>query len=119
MTGITNVDAHARACEIIKAAGFEMVSVASNSESCYYAHPSRKPLLIRVSMHKSDRSPIGLRFVVARLTFTAKDTPYLSDALVLQRVRWAIGQYFTTEPRPSEYRGKRGTWESDQCQQLK
>lgn len=107
---IEHMTAYNMAIDLVKQAGFVLDHVSGQTETCYYVHPSRPGHLLRVSAHKSKRSPIGMNGVVARLTFTKKDQT-LCPSLVLNRVKWAIGEYFLNDPRPSRYQGKRGTWE--------
>ena len=114
---MTHVEARETAVQLLLKAGFVFVSAALTTDSCHYTHPARTPFLLRVGTHKSKKAPMGLSNIVARLTFTAKDTLHLSERLVRQRVKWAIGEYFLGEPKPTRYLGKRGTWEASNGQQ--
>jgi hypothetical protein len=113
MSQITYLEAYHLAIELVKKAGFEFSHAAMSTESCYYRHPARAPYLLRVSAHKSKHSPIGMRHVVARVSFTRGEEKHgmHTPTNTLNRVTWAIGQYFLNDPKPSEYKGKRGTWE--------
>lgn len=107
------IDAHAAydlARAMAKKAGFRLHHVPPNSESCYFEHPSRPGFLLRLSMHRSKRSPIGLNSVVSRASFSSK-TDHWSEFAVYCQMRHAIGDYFLRDPEPSRYKGKRGTWE--------
>ena len=110
---IDYLEAYHLAVDLVKSAGFAFSHASMQTETCYYSHPARHPLLLRISTHRSKKSPIGLNNVVARMTFTAKDTVHLNADLVTSRVKWEIGEYFLATPRPSRYHGKRGTWESE------
>ena len=110
------IDSHTAynmAIDLLKRAGFELAFVARQTESCYYEHSSRRSRYMRVSMHRSKKSPIGLNGVAARLTFTLADEKItMTEKTVTNRVKWAIGEYFMHEFKTSQYRGKRGTWET-------
>lgn len=113
MSRIDNVTAFHLALDLIKRAGFVHKFTAQRTESCYYCHPSTPDRLIRVSSHSTKKSPIGLSGVYARLTFTPKDLHH-THLNVRNKVAFAIGAYFLGDTRqtPSEYRGKKGTWEN-------
>lgn len=99
------------AIELVKKAGFVLDHVAMQSETCYYRHPClKKGRLLRISTHRG-KGRIGHNGVVSKVTCGAKDM-HLNPTSVENQVIHAIGRYFLTEPRPSEYRGRRGTWES-------
>jgi hypothetical protein len=118
MTRIDYQQAHELAISLLRLAGFEFSHDSRISETCYFIHPARRPLLIRVSTHRSKKSPIGLNQVIARLTFTAKDTTHLNEKLVAKRVTWAIGEYFMAAPKQSRYQCKRGTRvDADDCEE--
>lgn len=108
MARITNIEAYDLALSLMKRAGFVLDHVSRISETCYFHHPARKPLLLRASTHKSKKSPIGLNDVVARVTFTNKDTTHLNEKYVFDRVTWAIGQYFLADQKPTRYQRKHG-----------
>lgn len=111
MARLKHLDAYHHAIELAKKAGFVLSHVARTSETCYYYHPAvgtRK--LLRLSTHKSKHVPIGMNAVVARASFTPKDNNH-TPTNVYNKIAWAIGRYFLEEPKPSEYKGKRGTWE--------
>lgn len=114
MGQISYLEAYHMAIELVKKAGFTLHHVSTQTESCYYLHPARAPLLMRLSAHKSKHSPIGLNGVVARASFTKGEEKHGSHSPtnVRNRVTWAIGQYFLNEPAETRYRGKRGTWET-------
>lgn len=113
MSQIDHLDAYHLAIELVKKAGFEFSHASMSTESCYYVHPARRPYLLRVSAHKTKHSPIGLNNVVARVSFTKGEEKHgiHTERNVLNRVTWAVGQYFLNEPAPTRYYGKRGTWE--------
>jgi len=112
MGQINYLEAYHLALELVKKAGFEFSHAAMQTESCYYWHPARKPYLLRVSAHRSKHSPIGLNNVIARVSFTSGEDKHglHTEKNTLNRVTWAIGQYFLNDPRPSDYKGKKGTW---------
>lgn len=106
------MDAYDMAIALVKKAGFILDHVALQTETCYYRHPSiKKGRLLRVSTHRSKGGRIGLNGVVSKVTCSPNDM-HLNPSSVENQVIHAIGRYFLTEPKPSEYRGKRGTWES-------
>lgn len=106
---LDNVTYFNLAIELVKKAGFIIDHVAMNSETCYFRHPSiKKGRLLRVSTHRGHR-PIGHNGVVSKVTCSAKDM-HLNNTTLENQVIYAIGRYFLTEPKPSEYKGKRGTW---------
>lgn len=103
------LEAYHLALDLIKKAGFELHTVSARSEACYYFHPARKPYLLRIAQHRKSKSNIGLSNTVAKVTFSTKhdfSNQYVRSALAL-----AIGRYFMDDPKPSEYYGKKGTWE--------
>lgn len=107
-----HAEAHHLALDLVKKAGFVLSTASSRSEACYYYHPARAPLLLRIATHSSKRAPMGLQGrIIAKATFSSRDTHPFSEAHVENVVAMAIGRYFITDPRPSEYKGKRGTWE--------
>jgi hypothetical protein len=111
---MTNVEAYHFAQELVKKAGFALHVASMRSEACYYSHPARAPLLLRLATHKSKRSLIGMRAsTVARLTLRDNAGHYYSEEHVRNMLAMAIGRYFMNDPRPSEYFGKKGTWESE------
>lgn len=113
MPRIDGMTAYHLAVDLVKRAGFQFAHSASNSETCYYFHPSHgRSRLLRLSAHKSKHAPIGLSNVCARATFTPKD-PYHTETNVYNKTAFAIGRYFLEPPPPSDYKGKRGTWETD------
>lgn len=108
----------ARAAAALKSAGFERAAVSMKSEAVYFRLPGRHGLL-RVSTHKSKKSPIGLGNVVARLTFRgnafdAHSILVCSDEKIDTMIWIAVGQYImnSASEQPSAYQGKRGTWEN-------
>lgn len=92
------------AMDLAKQAGFELKYAARNSETCYYIHPQRAPLLLRLLTHKNKHAPIGMVPPIARATFSPKDL-YLTEARVHDMMRWAIGSYFVNDLKPSQYHG--------------
>lgn len=111
MSRIDNMTAYHLAIDLVKRAGFQFKNASLTSESCYYFHPGRGPdRLLRLSAHKSKKSPVGLSSVCARVSFTPND-PYHTEINVYNKVAFAIGRYFLEEPAPTRYYGKRGTWE--------
>ena len=111
MSQIDHITAYHLAIELVKRAGFVLDHVAMQSETCYYRHPSiKKGRLLRVSTHRG-KGRIGHNGVVSKVTCGAKDM-HLNPRSVENQVIHAIGRYFLTEPKPFEYRGKRGIWEA-------
>lgn len=104
--------AQAIATDLVKRAGFVLNHAATTSESCYYYHPAiGKKRLLRVSTHRGG-GRIGQVGVVAKVTCGRRDTSLTTRSVEIKVIH-AIGTYFLTEPKPSEYRGKRGTWEPE------
>lgn len=91
-------------------AGFTRAFVSMKTESCYFTHAGRPGVLMRLSMHKNSKSPMGLNNVVARAAFAPKNS-HLSQYMVWNTMRFVIGDYFIRPVPPSKYRGKKGTWE--------
>lgn len=111
MSRIDHLTAYHLAIDLAKKAGFVLDHVSQKSESCYYYHPSRgRRFLLRLSAHKSKKSPIGFSNVVARASFPPTDQNCF-EASVLKKMIQTIGLYFLADAKVSEYRGKRGTWE--------
>lgn len=109
------LDAYHLALDLVKKAGFTLHQASMNSETCYYTRPSRVPLLLRVSMHPSKRSPIGMRGkTIARITISPKTDTVDPEIHTRNLVAIGIGRYFINDPKPSEYHGKKGTWEAAQ-----
>jgi hypothetical protein len=101
------------AMELVKKAGFILSTASSKSEACYYFHPARPEYLLRLSNHPSKKSPIGMRAkTISKATFSRKEIYPFSQEHVENLVAMAIGRYFINEPKPSNYKGKRGTWET-------
>lgn len=96
--------------EMVKKAGFRLHQVSMNSESCYFDHPGRPGVLLRASAHKN-KSRIGHSNVVAKVSISPRFHDW-TEFSVFCAVRLAIGNYFLKDLKPSEYRGKRGTWET-------
>jgi hypothetical protein len=112
MSRLDYMVAYDLAIQLVKKAGFVLDHVAMQSETCYYRHPSvKKGRLLRVSTHRGKRR-IGHNGVVSKVTCGRKDM-HLNPTSVENQVIHAIGRYFLTEPKTSEYRGKRGTWENN------
>ncbi len=114
-----------RASDLLKSIGFERAYVSMKSEAVYFQYPGRHGFL-RVSMHRHHRGMIGQDNVVATLTFRgnahdAASTLRCSPDKIETMIHIAIGQYMvrSTEPKPSRYRGKRGTWEDGQIGELR
>lgn len=106
---IDSMTAFNLAIELVKKAGFVLEHVAMRSETCYFRHPAiKKGRLLRVSTHRG-KGRIGQNGVVSKVTCGIRDMN-LTATSVENHVIYAIGRYFLTEPKPSEYRGKRGTW---------
>jgi hypothetical protein len=108
------LDAYNLALDLVKKAGFKLHTASMQSEACYYFHPSRAPLLLRIATHSSKRGAMGLSGVVARVTYSPRDKADLSEEHVRNLLAMAIGRYFLDDPKPSRYYGKRDTWESDE-----
>lgn len=109
---IDHIAAREHAVALLTKAGFRRHQVSSNSTSVYYVHPQREPYLLRVGDHGTKHGMIGLHQTVARLTISPKDQ-YLTTWHVENLVAMAIGRYFITDPKPSRYYGKKGTWEDE------
>lgn len=92
-------------------AGFTRAFVSMKTESCYFTHAGRPGVLMRLSMHRNAKSPIGLGSVVARASF-APTNSHLSEYMVWNTMRFVVGDYFLRPVKPSEYKGKRGSWET-------
>ena len=110
------LDAYHLALDLMKKAGFTLHTASRQSEACYYSHPSRHPLLLRVAMHPSKKSPMGLQAnTLARVTISPHDRGLTDEhhgpLHVENLVAIGIGRYFLKEPKPSNYIGKKGTWE--------
>lgn len=114
MPRLDHETAYHLALDLVKQAGFVLHNAAMNSESCYYFHPSRgRTCLLRLSMHSTKKTLIGMSSVCARVSFTAKD-PKHTEINVYCKIASAIGRYFLEDPAPPRYRGKRGTWEKSE-----
>ena len=112
MTRIDNLTAYHLAIDLAKKAGFVFDHASQKTESCYYYHPARgKGYLLRLSTHRSKKSPIGFSNVVARASFTATDLNCF-EASVLKKMIQTIGLYFLADKPEQKYRGKKGTWET-------
>jgi hypothetical protein len=115
---IDHVTAQNLAIELLKRAGFILDHVALASESCYYYHPAiGKKRLVRVSTHRGKGRTIGKNGVVSKVTCGPRNM-HATNKTIENQVIYAIGHYFLTEPKPSEYRGKRGTWENGVTPQI-
>ena len=99
-----HVEAYHLAMELAHAAGFQLKYAARNSETCYYVHAQRAPLLLRLSTHKNKNPPVGMVPPIARATFSPRDL-YLTEKRVHDMMRWAIGSYFINDLKPSKYSG--------------
>ena len=109
LSRIDHLTAYHLAVDLVKKAGFRLVHASRSSESCYYNHPALPDRRLRLSTHKSSKSPIGHSGVCARLSFSPKDQTH-SELNVYNKVAFAIGRYFLTEPLPSEYKGPKESW---------
>ena len=108
------LEAYHLAQRLIKKAGFRLATVSGRSEACYYTHPFREPLLLRLATHPQKKGLIGLRSTtVARLTFSPRDPSDFTDQHVHNLLSMAIGRYFLDDPKPSDYFGRKGTWEQN------
>ena len=99
-----NHTAYHKGIALLKKAGFEFSHASMKTMTCYYYHPARHPYLLRISDHKTKKSPIGMNSVIAKVSFSEKDI-YLSDKRIIDMIKWAIGEYFLAEPKPSRYTG--------------
>lgn len=113
---LDHVSAREHAAALLKKAGFRLHQVSQRSTSAYYVHPAREPYLLRVSDHPSKRDIMGLPNTVSRLTISPKNQ-YLTEVHVENLVVNAIGRYFLSDPKPTRYYGKRGTWEGESVNQ--
>lgn len=107
---IDAISAYDFAISLAYEAGFTRAFVSMKTESCYFTHAGRPGVLMRLSMHKNSRSPMGMNNVVARAAF-APTNSHLSKYMVWNTMRFVIGDYFLRPIPASKYRGKRGTWE--------
>lgn len=113
MSRIDHITAFNLAIDLAKKAGFVFSHASRNSESCYYYHPARgKGYLLRLSTHKTKRSPIGLKgVVVAKASFSEGDLNCY-EASVMKKMLPVIGRYFLSDnTMRREYKGLKGTWE--------
>lgn len=101
---LDHIAAREHAVALLKKAGFQLHQVSQNSTSVYYYHLARAPLLLRVADHGSKGGPMGMPNTVARLTISPKDL-YLTETHIGNLVANAIGRYFLTDPKPSDYDG--------------
>ena len=108
---MNSLDAYHLALDLVKKAGFEFHTASQKSEACYYFHPARKPYLLRIAQHRQKKPEMGLSNIVAKLTFSTEHG--FSEQRVRNALALAIGHYFLTEPKPSRYFGKKGTWEGE------
>jgi len=111
---IDAVTAYDLARSIAREAGFTLAFVSQKTESCYFTHHGRPGVLMRLSMHKNSKSPMGQNNVVARAAF-APTNSHLSEYMVWNTMRFVIGDYFMRPVPQSRYKGKRGTWEATSC----
>ena len=110
-------DACDEACEMLKAAGFELREQSRITEARYLGFPGR-PHLLRVATHKQKHPPIGLSTVAAKITFATGGVIDHPNMVKLNQeklegiVATAIGYYMlkSSVPHVSEYKGKKGTW---------
>lgn len=100
------------AISLVKKAGFELRSVSRSTESCYYSHPARSPLLLRISPHSTKHAPIGITPAIAKVTISHRDL-YLTEKNITHKVMWAIGQYFLNDPKPSLYDGPKESFSKE------
>lgn len=116
---MTYLEAHHMALDLVKKAGFILHTSSGVSEACYYYHPARRPLLLRIATHAFKGGPIGLRgLVVAKATYSRKELHPFSEAHVNNVLAMAIGRYFLGEPKPANYYGKKGTWTWETAEEL-
>ena len=108
---LDHIAAREHAATLLRKAGFILHQTSLNSTSTYYLHPAREPYLLRVADHPSKGQVIGLPNTVAKLTISPKDK-YLTECHVENLVVMAIGRYFLSDPKPSRYFGRKGTWEN-------
>jgi hypothetical protein len=108
---LDHIEAREHAATLLRKAGFALHQVSQRSTSTYFFHVARAPYLLRVADHPSKHDTIGLPYTVARLTLSPKDK-YLTECHVENLVVMAIGRYFLSNPKPSRYYGKKGTWEN-------
>jgi hypothetical protein len=105
MSRIDRFTAHNLATDLLKKAGFTLYKVSRVSESCYFHHPARMGLMLRLSAHKSNKGPIGVETTLVNVSFTEHDEKHLlTQTVVKNRVIWAIGYYFLADPKPSKYK---------------
>lgn len=107
-----------RTGDMLKAIGFEQVYISRKTEACYYKLPGRFGLL-RVSAHRNKHPPIGLDPIASKITFrgnchSGANLLVTSENGFMTQVYIGIGQYMmrSAEQKPSEYKGKKGTWEN-------
>jgi hypothetical protein len=109
---LDNREAFHYALELVKKAGFTLVTASSKTEACYFVHPQRDPYQLRIAMHKRKRAPVGMTPILSKVTILPSDRHGYSEEHTENLVAMAIGRYFLADPKPSEYYGKRGTWEN-------
>lgn len=102
------VELHARACALVRAAGFELHCISSKTEATYFRLPGRTDLL-RIAYHKSHGPTLGLNRVSAKITF-GQDAPKsrpgtmrLSDGAFLRLVALRIGEYMISPTSQQEH----------------
>lgn len=108
----TTLEACAEAIELLKVAGFEVVSVSMKSEATYLRFPGRSGVL-RVADHPGGKPMPGLDRIISRITFLPHQTCKVPGSVVLtedaihSRVSKAIGAYMIASARPMRptYRG--------------
>lgn len=108
LTRISHIQAWELASKLLKQAGFIINNVSLCSETCYYYHSAKYPNLLRLSHHKN-KSKIGMNAVLSKITISERDM-HCTELNITNKVIYAIGKYFVEIPKPSQYKGKRGTW---------
>lgn len=115
MSRLDHLEAYHLAIELVKKAGFVLDHVSRQTETCYFKYPGLIKLM-RISTHRGKKSPIGHNNVCARVSFVKPKSlnvaPHYESSVHLKIVE-AIGNYFLTDPKPSRYKGKKGTWIKD------
>lgn len=104
MSRIDCITALQLGANLLKKAGFTLHHVSRRSDSCYYEHPARQGMMLRLSTHKYRGAPIGRECVVACCSFTpADELQLLTQTIVNNRITWAIGRYFLADEKVSKY----------------
>ena len=86
------------AVEILKRIGFEVANVSMKSEAIYLRWPG-KDALVRIAVHSSKKTPLGLGYVASKIAFVGRHCdPPGKMSFTLEKLEKvlapAIGRYF-------------------------